>query len=109
MKKHYLLRIVNRLLKPVRLRASMLTPGQLLTEALVRQGRPITFIQVGANDGIRFDNLYYTVTNQSWSGLVIEPLTKHFSKLANNYKTIKILFQSTVEYIQHCKKPRYTV
>jgi FkbM family methyltransferase len=83
--KNYL-RVINRILKPFRLRAHPITPGQLLIEALVRKRRPIKFIQVGANDGLRFDNLYSTVTDQGWSGVAIEPLSKYFIELVNNYK-----------------------
>ncbi len=49
----------------------------------------IYVIQVGANDGVSFDNLYFTVTEQRWSGIVIEPLPKHFVKLEKNYKNYK--------------------
>lgn len=45
-----------------------------------------TFIQIGANDGIRFDNLYTFVTERKCRGVVVEPLPDFFERLALNYK-----------------------
>ena len=44
------------------------------------------FIQVGAHDGVRFDNLYQKVTTVNCSGIVIEPLKKYFHRLQMNYE-----------------------
>ncbi len=44
------------------------------------------FIQVGANDGVRFDGLYQKVTAVNASGIVIEPLPRYFKRLAANYE-----------------------
>lgn len=44
------------------------------------------FIQVGAHDGVRFDDLYQKVTHQNSSGIVIEPLKKYFRRLVLNYE-----------------------
>lgn len=43
------------------------------------------FIQVGANDGVSFDNLYEFVVNRNSGGLVIEPIKEYFDRLVNNY------------------------
>lgn len=43
------------------------------------------FVQVGANDGTSFDNLYEFVTQNDWSGIAIEPLPDVFSRLSFNY------------------------
>jgi len=58
----------------------------LACEALIRSRRKIRFIQVGANDGVRFDDLYFTVTSCRWAGLVIEPLPNFFERLVTNYQ-----------------------
>jgi len=63
--------------------------AQLLLEALARKGSGVKFIQVGANDGVRFDGLYPIVTSMRWSGLVIEPLPSAFLRLAANYQDHK--------------------
>lgn len=44
------------------------------------------FVQIGANDGISFDELYQFVTTHKCRGLVVEPLKDMFEQLKNNYK-----------------------
>lgn len=44
------------------------------------------FVQVGAHDGVRFDDLYQKVTHQNSSGIVIEPLDKYYRRLVMNYE-----------------------
>lgn len=44
------------------------------------------FIQVGANDGISHDNLYFFVkNNKNIKGIVIEPIKDYFDELKKNY------------------------
>jgi FkbM family methyltransferase len=81
-----LIKIINRILKTILLRIQPITRFQLITEALIRQGRQIKFVQIGANDGIQFDDLYITVTSQRWKGLVVEPLKDLHERLALNYQ-----------------------
>jgi FkbM family methyltransferase len=45
-----------------------------------------SFIQVGANDGVSFDNLHEFVISRKSSGLVIEPVMDYYRELVNNYK-----------------------
>jgi FkbM family methyltransferase len=45
----------------------------------------IRFVQIGANDGVRFDDLYQFVISHPCEGLVVEPLPDLFAKLAANY------------------------
>lgn len=44
------------------------------------------FVQIGANDGVKFDNLFEFVMANNCSGIVVEPLNVYFSKLRENYK-----------------------
>lgn len=44
------------------------------------------FIQVGAHDGVRFDDLYGKVTAVNARGIVIEPLPRYFARLQMNYE-----------------------
>ena len=44
------------------------------------------FIQIGANDGVKFDNLYSFVTSHKCKGIVIEPLSYYYEKLKFNYR-----------------------
>ncbi len=83
-------RIINRVIKPFRYRIISISTAQLLLEALVKsKGSSVKFIQVGANDGVRFDGLYLIVTSMKWSGLVIEPLPSAYSRLVTNYQDHK--------------------
>ena len=42
-------------------------------------------VQIGSNDGVKFDRLYSFVTQHKCKGLVIEPLSYYFKKLKENY------------------------
>ena len=46
----------------------------------------IHFVQVGANDGIRFDDLYSFVTNIDCRGIVVEPLPDFYEILSAVYR-----------------------
>lgn len=81
-----LVRILNRFFKFGLYRLQPITWFQLLSEALNRQHRQIKFVQIGANDGISFDNLYSIVTSERWSGIVVEPLKDLFDRLSFNYQ-----------------------
>lgn len=80
------IRAVNRILKHIGLRIFPITKFKLATEAFIREKKCIKFIQVGANDGVRFDDLYFTVTSSKWKGLVIEPLPNMYERLVSNYQ-----------------------
>jgi FkbM family methyltransferase len=57
-------------------------------EALERRlkQKDFFFVQVGSNDGVRFDGLYSKVTKANASGVVVEPLTRYFKRLQMNYE-----------------------
>ena len=46
----------------------------------------VSFIQIGAMDGVKHDELYSYVTNNNWTGYLVEPLPDMFEKLVENYK-----------------------
>ncbi|HEY0107501.1 MAG TPA: FkbM family methyltransferase, partial [Rhizomicrobium sp.] len=50
-----------------------------------RLGRPLRFIQVGANDGVYSDPLRRYVESHQWSGVLIEPQPDIFERLKTNY------------------------
>lgn len=58
---------------------------RLLAE-YVKVNPRMTFVQIGANDGILFDNLYHFVTEHRCKGLVVEPLSDYFERLSLNYR-----------------------
>jgi FkbM family methyltransferase len=45
-----------------------------------------TFVQIGANDGVSFDNLYHLVQRFNGRGVVVEPLENCYRRLKENYR-----------------------
>jgi len=45
-----------------------------------------SFIQIGANDGISFDDFFWTVLRFNCRGLAIEPMRDAFERLQHNYR-----------------------
>jgi len=53
-------------------------------------------IQIGANDGKRFDELNFFIKKFNTKAILIEPIQKNFLELKNNYKNSKnILFENS--------------
>ncbi len=50
------------------------------------KGGKLSFIQIGAMDGVSHDDLYINVMNNEWTGLLVEPLPDMFEKLIENYQ-----------------------
>lgn len=46
-------------------------------------------IQVGANDGLRFDSLNYYIKKYNIRSILVEPIKENFKDLKNNYKDHK--------------------
>lgn len=53
---------------------------------LVRSGPKPFFVQIGANNGIDFDDLFQIVTDYELPGIVVEPLPYYFDALVQVYK-----------------------
>jgi len=52
-------------------------------------------IQIGANDGLRFDNLNYYIKKYKTKSILVEPIKKNFEDLKNNYKEYNnIIFEN---------------
>ena len=51
----------------------------------IRKGK-INFLQIGAMDGVKHDELYKYVVNYNWSGVLVEPLPDMFQELVQNYQ-----------------------
>jgi FkbM family methyltransferase len=58
---------------------------RLLDDRLRAVGSDFFFVEIGANDGIRYDPLYRWVTTRRVRGLVVEPLPDLFEELRANY------------------------
>ncbi len=50
-----------------------------------KQGK-INFLQIGAMDGVKHDELYRYVVNNNWTGVLVEPLPDMFHRLLQNYQ-----------------------
>jgi len=53
-------------------------------------------IQVGANDGLRFDEINKYIKKYKPKTVLVEPISEHFEQLKNNYKDIKNIFFENV-------------
>jgi len=47
-----------------------------------------SLIQIGANDGIRFDNLNSFIRKYKIKSILVEPVTKYFLSLKSNYQEL---------------------
>ncbi len=66
----------------------VLAASNSLTVAWVvgkRAGRPLTFLQVGANDGVIHDPLHAVVRAGGWAGVLVEPVPAMYERLVANY------------------------
>lgn len=84
-----LVRIINRLFRFSRYRIEIIPYFKVEVNRLIKTGRKIKFIQVGANDGVSFDDLFQYVTGYHWSGVAIEPLNHVYNRLVINYEDYK--------------------
>jgi FkbM family methyltransferase len=50
-----------------------------------RARRPLTFVQIGSNDGISNDPLNAVVKKDGWQGVLVEPMPYLFEQLVQNY------------------------
>ena len=52
-------------------------------------GHPVSFVQIGANDGLRNDPIREFIVRDRWTGILIEPLPTAFIELKRNYHYLK--------------------
>jgi FkbM family methyltransferase len=65
---------------------SMKDEAYVYLDAFSRQyGRDVTFVQIGANDGLRNDPVREFVVRDRWRGILVEPLPNAFRLLKKNY------------------------
>jgi len=53
-----------------------------------RAGRPLTFVQIGSNDGVIHDPIHQVVRTCGWSGVLVEPLPAMYQRLVANYEGV---------------------
>jgi len=71
--------------KPLPARLDVL--GYVIAD-LRRTRGPLTFLQVGANDGVRADPLHHLVLTHGLTGVLVEPLPDMFERLQQNYADV---------------------
>ncbi|MEO6741103.1 MAG: FkbM family methyltransferase [Chthoniobacteraceae bacterium] len=54
-------------------------------DLMVRRGRSLTFVQIGANDGLIGDPIRRFILEFGWKGVLVEPQPEVFERLRNNY------------------------
>jgi len=62
-----------------------------LLKNLFEKKKNISLIQIGANDGKRFDILNYYIKKYQTKSLLVEPIKKNFLELVENYKDCKFV------------------
>tara|TARA_B100000795_G_C22646174_1_gene378435 strand:+ start:49 stop:804 length:756 start_codon:yes stop_codon:yes gene_type:complete len=62
---------------------------------LFNQKKISYLIQIGANDGLRFDSLNHYIKENKTKSLLVEPIKENFEDLKNNYKDFEnIIFEN---------------
>ncbi|PWT72749.1 MAG: hypothetical protein C5B59_15020 [Bacteroidetes bacterium] len=59
-------------------------PLTKLLEAMSTKG-PLTFVQIGSNDGLKNDPIGNLIKQYKWKGIMVEPFESNFSKLKENF------------------------
>lgn len=64
-----------------------------LLESLIfkKNHKDFFFLQIGANNGKRFDPIFNVVTSLDLSGLAIEPVKEYYDELVVNYRNSKVI------------------
>jgi FkbM family methyltransferase len=62
---------------------------RFLSEFSAQQRGRVRFVQVGANDGLRWDPLREFIIRDRWQGVLIEPVPGVFKMLKQNYGYLK--------------------
>ena len=66
------------------LRATMLSPR--LMRAFADAHEAVSFVEIGANDGVLFDPLRPYIAERQWHGVLVEPIPHIFERLEGNYR-----------------------
>ncbi len=62
------------------------TPLYSLLDALLPRHTPVSFIQLGAHDGLAHDPYREFILRRNFTGVLVEPLPFLFHRLVNNYR-----------------------
>jgi FkbM family methyltransferase len=69
--------------------------NEKILDYLFNQKKINYLIQIGANDGLRFDSLNHYIKKNKTKSLLVEPIKENFNDLKNNYKDFEnIIFEN---------------
>ncbi len=63
-------------------------PIELVVRAFAKSVPEVFFVQIGSNDGDQLDPLRYSILNDHWRGIMIEPVPYVFARLQKNFGTV---------------------
>ena len=97
--KKFILNIIslNQYLKIIDWRNKEFKPGanhvnvDIFFTLLSNKSNPVSFIQIGSNDGVKNDPIFPFVNKYQWKGILVEPLPDFYEKLVGNYQSAKNL------------------
>jgi FkbM family methyltransferase len=78
-------KLLNRLLMPIGYEIRRLDRFAIEVERLLHAPLGLRFVQIGAHDGVRFDDLYSIATTHRCAGLAVEPLPDAYQRLKSHY------------------------
>jgi FkbM family methyltransferase len=85
--------------------ASLDTIFEMADESTIK-----SFVQIGANDGIKNDPLYHRILKFGWKGILVEPDMDNFKKLKENYSQLKgLIFENAGIAPEKSEMPFYKI
>jgi len=88
---------------------SKITPG-IIFPRLKKIINKISFVQIGAMDGVSYDPIHTHVKEGNWTGLLIEPLPDMFARLKKNYAgTNGLIFENVAISVNFEDKILYRI
>lgn len=83
---------------------------QILNEQIFKNKKNGFFVDIGAHDGISYNNSYFFESELDWNGICIEPNPLVFEKLKQNRKAkcLNVGILSKSEILEFCKLSGYT-
>lgn len=86
-------KIIKNLLRKFGFQLTRVGNTEVLLESFVRRyyqrDSSFFFIQIGANNGVRYDPIYQIVNELKIDGVVIEPVQDYYDELVKNYQHLK--------------------